>query len=147
MKRAPFLFRSVFRTPLRGPVPYDLREPTYVSCLAADRRHLAGCPHPGAVLADAPSFLAAAATLRERVVHLACELATLLIFLRKKTIELLPQHLLFAPAENPLGTEAPASHETGFVRADYSSVGRAVDDLAQLGRRKDGGFGGRSGVS
>jgi hypothetical protein len=73
LKRSPFLLGGVFRPPLRGAVPHDLRETNHGSRLAEDRRHLAGGPHSGPLLADAPSFLAAATTIGERVAHLTRE--------------------------------------------------------------------------
>jgi hypothetical protein len=130
LKRAPFLLGGVFRAPLRGAVPYDLRETNYGSRLAADRRHLAGGPHPGPVLADAPSFLAAATTMGERVGHFTRELAEFPILLREEAVELLPQHLLFGPTEETLSAETPAGDEARSIDTDNGRVGRAIDDLA-----------------
>jgi hypothetical protein len=82
----------------------------------------------------------------ERVGHFTRELAELPIFLREKAIEFLPQHLLFGPTEETLSATTPAGNEACSIDTDNGRMGRGVDDLPKLRRRKEVSFGGRPGT-
>jgi hypothetical protein len=66
----------------------------------------------------------------ERVGHFTCEQAEFPVFLREETVEFLPKHLLFGPAEDTLSPPAPAGHKACSIDTDNGCVGRGVDDLA-----------------
>ena len=112
--------------PRRGAVAQDLDVALDGAVLVAQRHHLAAGPEAGAVVAQVPAFVVAAAVM-EGGLHLGLRHAGPAVLGGEEQAGRPAGHFRLGPAEDAPGTLVPGGHQAVAVERDDGVVGGALE--------------------